>query len=309
MITDTRRLEEQALKLSIVGAAGMAILGIVFAFLTRSEAIMLDGLFSLIGFAMGWFSLQVSRRVIQPDDEVFQFGYASLEPLVNTIKGLLMAFLGVFALYSAVQALLHGGRPIVSGYALMYAIFVAVVCFVIFVVQRRAATRTHSPLVEVDARGWLIDGLLTVAVCLAFGVVVFIEKTAWALYVPYADPLIVIGLVGGSAFLPVRIIRTNLRELLLAAPAPDFQRQVRDTLGAAIGDFPIANTVLRMVKVGRSFYLQVYVVVAPSHGATRLDELDTVRIRIMETLRQTFPDLGIDVLFTREPQLVRPVLT
>ena len=26
-------------------------------------------------------------------------------------------------------------------------------------------------------------------------------------------------------------------------------------------------------------------------------------------LRQTFPDLGIDVLFTREPQLVRPVLT
>ena len=50
---ENNRLEQNALKLSIVGAAVMAALGMFFAVLTRSEAIMLDGLFSLIAFAMG----------------------------------------------------------------------------------------------------------------------------------------------------------------------------------------------------------------------------------------------------------------
>ena len=71
-MTQNQDLERRALKLSIVGAAVMAGLGIGFAFLTRSEAILLDGFFSLINFAMGILSLKVARMVSQPDDERFQ---------------------------------------------------------------------------------------------------------------------------------------------------------------------------------------------------------------------------------------------
>ena len=74
---ENKRLEQNALKLSIVGAAVMAALGMFFAVLTRSEAIMLDGLFSLIAFAMGIVVLKVARLVERGDDEYFQFGYAS----------------------------------------------------------------------------------------------------------------------------------------------------------------------------------------------------------------------------------------
>ena len=216
----------------------MALLGILFAVLSRSDAIMLDGLFSLIGFAMGFVTLKVARLVHQPDDPQFQFGYASFEPFVNLAKGLIIVFLAIFALYSAVDALTHGGRPIASGYALFYAVVGAAGCFIIASIQRRTAAKTGSPLVETDAKSWLIDGLLTSGVCVAFLIVMLIERSKWAVYTPYADPVIVIALVACAAPLPFTIIRENLSQLLLGAPEPKFQIKVRARLEAATEGLP-----------------------------------------------------------------------
>ncbi len=297
-MTKNQDLERRALKLSIVGAAVMAALGIGFAFLTRSEAILLDGFFSLINFAMGFLSLKVARMVSQPDDERFQFGYASFEPFVNLGKGLIMGFLSLFALYSAVDSLFHGGRPIASGWALTYAVFVMAGCFLIAWGQRRAAKKSGSPLVEVDAKGWVLDGLITSAVFVAFLILVLIEKTAWSVYTPYADPLIVILLVIFSAPIPIAIVRDNIKELLLAAPDQDLQERIRDKLEAATRDLPLDKTVIRMVKVGRHTYLHVYMVVAESDRGASINDTDDVRERIITELASAFPGLGIDVIFT-----------
>jgi cation diffusion facilitator family transporter len=305
-MTDSSTLEQQALKLSIVGALGMAALGILFAALTGSEAVLLDGLFSLIAFAMGIFSLKVARLITKPDDEKFQLGYANFEPLVNTSKGLIMCFLCVYALYSAVVALFHGGRPISSGYALAYAVVAAVGCFAIALRQRKVSEKTHSPLVEVEAKGWLVDGLLSSAVCAAFIILLLIEKTSWSIYTPYADPLIVIVLVVLAAPIPVTILRQNLRELLLAAPEPDFQKKVRSKLKTATEGLPLETTILRMVKVGRSFYLQVYLVVSESHKTAAIEELDEVRGRITHAVRQVSPQVTIDVTFTLDAKWAQP---
>jgi predicted Co/Zn/Cd cation transporter (cation efflux family) len=102
--------EQTSLKLSAIGSLFMGILGIVFALFTHSEAILLDGFFSLIGFIMGLLTLKVARLVIQPDDEKFQFGYAFFEPFFNAIRGLVILLVCGFAVTSAVIAILHGGR-------------------------------------------------------------------------------------------------------------------------------------------------------------------------------------------------------
>ena len=83
---DKNKTEQTALKWSAYRQSFMGILGIVFALLTRSEAILLDGFFSFIGFVMGLLTLRVARLVLQPDDEKFQFGYAFFEPFFNTIQ-------------------------------------------------------------------------------------------------------------------------------------------------------------------------------------------------------------------------------
>ena len=61
----------------------------------------------------------------QPDNEYFPFGYGSFEPLINLSKGLLIAGLSLFALVSAINALLHGGRTLNPGFGITYAAIAA----------------------------------------------------------------------------------------------------------------------------------------------------------------------------------------
>ena len=121
--------ERRALWMSVVGALIFAGLGFGFSILTDSEAILLDGFFSLIGFFMGL----LSRRVL----------YAGI------------ATLGCFALAG---------------------------------VQLRVAKTTGSQLVAVDAKSWLIDGLMSLVVAIAFGVAFWLSSTGLAHLVPYVDP-------------------------------------------------------------------------------------------------------------------------
>jgi predicted Co/Zn/Cd cation transporter (cation efflux family) len=63
----------------LISAAGNLVIGLVgifFAVLSRSQAIMLDALFNLTYFATGLFTLKVAKMVQLGDDEHFPVGYA-----------------------------------------------------------------------------------------------------------------------------------------------------------------------------------------------------------------------------------------
>ncbi len=85
---NSRKLERWTLLLSAAGALFIAALGIGFFLLTHSEAIILDGLYSMVGFVMALTAIRVSKLVYEPSNIHFQFGYAGFGPLFNEVKGL-----------------------------------------------------------------------------------------------------------------------------------------------------------------------------------------------------------------------------
>ena len=276
----------------------MAALGIVFGLLTRSYAIMLDGFFSLVGFAMAVVTIRVAWLVQQPPDEHFHFGYAQFEPFLNTVKGLLMLGVSGFAVAGAVDALLHGGRDLNAALAVVYAIIALSGCFVVAGIQRRAARRTGSPLLEVDYRNWLIDGILSGVVALVFVAALILGRTDWAHVVPYIDPALVIVVVLAIIAVPIGIIRDGAREILGFAPARAIQDDVRGRVEGAIGDVPVKATHVSMMKIGRFFYILNQIVVSPEFRPSRVAELDEVRERIARAMDGFEPKPIIDTVFT-----------
>jgi len=295
--------ERRGLWLSIVGALGMAALGIGFAILTSSDAVLLDGLFSLIGFAIGLVSLQVATLIRRPDDESYHFGYAAYEPMLNLSKGLLMAFVSVFALVSAVQVVVDGGHPIEVGWAVVYAGAAAIGCFAIAVSQRRLARRTGSPLLEVDYKNWFIDGLLSVAVGIAFVITLFLRDSRHADLLPYADPMVVIVLVVLSLPIPLKIIRDNWHQLLGRAPDETLQRRAREAVLKSFGGGKACDPRIRMQQIGRFTYLQIYVLCLDD-TATDVERMDACRRSVHDALAGEFDNLALDVVFTRDPRWV-----
>jgi len=292
--------EEKALKLSAGGALFMAALGIVFGLLTQSDAIMLDGFFSLVGFAMAVVTIRVAWLVQQPPDEHFHFGYAQFEPFLNTVKGLLMLGVSGFAVASAVDALMHGGRDLNPGLAVIYAVIAVSGCLLIAGVQKRAARRTGSPLLEVDARNWMIDGVLSGVVALVFVAALILSGTGWAHIVPYIDPVLVLVVVFAIIGVPLKIIKDGTREILGFAPAPEVQEDVRGRVEGALEGVPVTALHVSMMKVGRFFYILNQIVVSPEFRSGRVSELDSVRQRIASAMKGFEPKPIVDTVFTED---------
>jgi cation diffusion facilitator family transporter len=300
-MTTGEAAERRGLWLSILGALGMAVLGIGFALLTSSDAVLLDGIFSLIGFAIGLVTLQVARLVRRPDDATYHFGYAAYEPVLNLAKGLLMAFVSIFALVTAIQVAMSGGRSIEIGWAVVYTAVAGVGCFAIALAERRLARQTGSPLLSVDVKNWYIDGLLSVAVGVAFVVALFLRETRYAGLLPYVDPVVVIVLVGLTLPIPARIIRENWHQLLGRAPDERLQRRAREAVLKAFGGENSCNPRIRMQQIGRFTYLQIYVL-CNAEIATDVERMDKCRRSVHDELHSEFDNLALDVIFTRDPR-------
>jgi cation diffusion facilitator family transporter len=297
--------ERRGLLLSVWGAVGMAALGLVFFLLTHSQAVLLDGAFSLIGAAIGLVAVRVSTLVRRPDDEHFHFGYAAYEPMMNLSKGLLIGVVSLFALVVAVDALLSGGRQVNGSIAVVYALVAMVGCLAISFAQRRLARRTESPLLEVDSKNWLIDGLMSGAVAAAFLVVVLLEGTSWAWFMPYADPVVVIALALLSLPIPLGIIRANWGQLLGRAPAPEIQREATARVQEALAGLDGITPRLRLLETGRMYYLQIYLVLDSVTDLPGLEDMDRIRKRVYDSVMRDEPEVGLDVIFTTDLQWFR----
>ena len=290
--------EQNALKLSLVGNSVIAAMGIGFFLWTDSEAILLDGFFALISFVMALLSLKVVRLIRQPDDDRFQFGYANFEPALNTIKGLITLIVAGFALASAIDAILDGGRELKLGIAIIYSVVTVGLSLTVVVLLRRAIKHTPSPLLEVEARNWLLGGTLSFGVGVAFLTAVLLQGTRWEHAIPYVDPVLVMVLVLAMAWVPLRTVVESIGDLLMMAPTLQVQRTIRDRCAAALRANGLTNTRMRMVKSGRTLYVLAHVIVPETFRVERIAELDAIRERIDDSIGTDVPHLTVTTVFT-----------
>ena len=295
--------EKLALRLSAVGYLVMAALGIVFAIGAGSDAILLSGLFSLISFVMGLLSLRVAELVEIPGDERFLFGYAFFEPFLNAIKGLIIIIVCGISVVSAVMALVSGGRVLDPGWGMVYAAIATVGCFAVALIQRRVARRVESPLVEVDARNWTLDGFVNLGVGAAFLIAVGMGNTRWVYLVPYVDPALLLILVLVLVWIPARTVKDSVAELLQVAPTPEMQAEVRGRVDRSLAGVDLRACHVRMVKIGRFFYVLTRLVVGPDFRVNQVKELDDIRRRLATDLDGVHPRLVLDTVFTEDESL------
>ena len=298
------RTERTALRFSAWGNIFFAALGLGFGLTTGSEAILLDGFFSLIAFVMSLLTIRVAALVVKGEDELFHFGYYSFEPLLNTVKGLLILGLCAVALVSAIGALFRGGREISLGWAVVYSIVAMIGALILAVIQTRAAKKTGSPLLDVDARNWRIDGILSSAVLLAFLGAMLLEKSQWSHLMPYVDPVLVTLLILFVIPEPVRIVLDGIGELLYISPVPEVQEEVKQRFHELIAEYSFEKSHLRMVRVGRISYLQAYIVVPNDFEVGSVERLDEIRRHISAGIKELHPSWSVEIFFVADESLM-----
>ena len=276
--------ELSAIRLSALGNAFFGVLGTAFGLWLDSAAILLDGIFNWISFGMALVSIRVARLLHRPGSDLFPFGYAAFEPMINTVKAMLVLGVSVFAFWGALGTLLDGGRELAAGWAVVYAAVAVAGCLTIAAVQSRVAKQTGSPLVAVDSKNWFINGAISSAVGVAFLLAMFLKGSS---IVPYIDSALVLLLVVLTIPVPVRMALDGIGDLLAVRPPDDVMEKISAEFRKLAGDeFRIARVSAN--RLGRTLIL---VADAEVDGSRPIAELDALRTEIVARLRESFPHL------------------
>lgn len=298
-MSNTVRIEQRSLKLSMFGTLFFVLLGLGFAVLTNSSAILFDGIYSLIVFSISLLTLRVARLSKRPDDETFNFGYKQLEPMLNMFKSLFVIAACLFAAISAAGRLGEGGKEMDYAMALIYGILSCIGCFAVGIYLKKAGRESKSSLVRLDAAAWFVDGMLSASVMIGFAIAIFLETSQWASWAPYVDPLLVLVLTILALPVPAKFLLESLREALNMAPEKSIVDTLDSQLRASLEQVAMDDLWMRVLKHGNSIYLLTHVLVGEGFGKKDVFELDAIRSNSLNYLCQQNPDadLDMDMLF------------
>ncbi|MGF1643750.1 MAG: cation diffusion facilitator family transporter [Thiotrichales bacterium] len=299
----TAQLEQRALKLSLAGTVVMAVFGIGFGLYLNADAILLDGFFSFLSMGMTGLSLFTSYLIQRPEDRRFQFGYAHLEPLMNSVNGIVILAVCSYSFVSGISGLLSGGNRIPFNLALYYAVPITALCVVLYLYETWMARRLNSELLRVDSREWLVDSILTATLTLGFLLGWYLETTRFAHYVPLLDPVLVIVLSSVAMVIPYRVLKRNVGEVLGVAP-PEMARVIRRTVGQTLAPYRVRMVNTHVAKLGRRYDIEINVLIdeaSPLFNAN-LEALDAVRDELSVALNMDPADHWISISFTQDPE-------
>ncbi len=273
-----------------------AAAAISIALLTDSQTMLLDGMYSVIDILISFLSIYVVKKIHQPPNERYHYGYAKFESFMTSIDGFLILGLCATTMVTATQDILHPDPVNHVGVIVIFAFVSIFIGFGMGIFMRRAGVKWRSEVLHADSQIWIIEGCVSAGICIAFSADFIMERTpGWQQYTPYVDPLTCIVIALSFLAKPIKIIRDSFRDMVDACPSKEVHEKVLATCGECCQQFDlIAVQWFRMRKAGRRLFLTICFT-APDDRLVK----DTGRIKreITRKLKDAEPELDVCVVF------------
>lgn len=302
------RLEQRVLISSVLATMAISGFALLFGILTGSFSILFDGFYALIDAAMAAVGLKVAqlilRDVLQRDEGLpgrvrYQYGFWHLEPLVLLLNSTLLTLATGYALISAVMLLFEGGTDPSFEWAIVYAAIVVAICFGMAWRQRRINRRLESGFVALDAKSWLMSGLITLALLVGFAIGLALQGTRLAWLQPYVDPWILALICLVVLPLPFSDLRAALAGVLQAAPT-DLHDHVTAVARAANARHGMLEAYTYAARVGRATLIEIHFLTPPGWPITSIAALDAIRQEVSDGLGDEGPNRWLTISFTED---------
>jgi len=284
------RQERRGLVVGIAGNLVGAVSGIGMYLHSRSDALLLDGLYTGVLAASALVALQVSRSALAPRNRAYPFGASGQEPLYMLFQALVMIGMVVFAGVGAAGKLVtlaNGGTaPDVELSGLNWYFSAMVLLNLALWWQYRRSWQQgggSSELLLSNGNTSLFDAAISAATGIALVGSPLLLATPLAFVAPMADSLIV--LVLSALFLPAPLqeLRKAIAESAGVSVEPALQQRCRQAVAIDLERQGCTLLELAMIKLGRSYTVVAYVNPA---GALRSHEVDQRRQGLALTMQE-----------------------
>jgi cation diffusion facilitator family transporter len=294
---DTRP-EQNALKLSIRVTLLIGVAGVLSGLLTRSQAIIFDGIYSFVDVLITLLSLIISQLIAREGSRRFQYGYFHLEPLVTTIGGAILSIACIYAGVTAVSNIMSGGHTVSYGKAAVWASVVSLCGSGMYVYIDKRSRELHSSLLALDARSWLVTAALSVALLAGFILAALLNRTSLQAWVPYLDPIMLLLIAVAVLPVPLTTVVRAMREVLQVAP-DELDRKVKAAMDEITAQQGFLDYASHVAKIGRTLFVEIHVLVQPG-SRINVETSDDIRKLLASRIRTAGPQLWLVLDFTAD---------
>ena len=273
------------------------VLGIVLALLARSSSMLFDGMYSFIQSMFILLSGAVVRLIGREDDERFHFGYSAFEPFYIMLRTLSLIIMDTVLLINAVKAIAKGGYEVEASIVLAFTAFSVVVCAIVCAVLYRKADEMGSPTLRTEARSWLNDTLLSVAVLVSFMIMAILKKCGVTAAAMYIDPAVTLLF---AVFLLPGVVKQMLHaigDLLDAAPAAEDQERLERIVSEFGKEHGFRDWNIYSARHGRVISSMIYII--PEKDMT-VSEADVLRKALLKRIHTAWSWSDTDIVFSMD---------
>lgn len=295
--------EQRLLAISMATTIVLALTSIGFGLWLGSKSVTFDGFYDLIDAAMTGVALLVVRLIARGDDRRFQYGYWHLEPMLALLNGLLLSFACIYALIDGLNGLLTGGRDVQFGLGALFAGASSALNFGMFAYVRRSARNLSSQMLDVDARSWLMGGVLSAGLCLSFVVGGALIASGATQLAPYVDPMILVVVALCLAPFPAITLWRAGHDILMIAPT-ELDQRAQELAARIAKKYGFSDFSSHVVRSGRQKFIEIGFV-APSGDTTMsFEQLDAIRHEIAAAMGGLNPGYWLTVDFTADERWI-----
>ena len=292
------KLENKILKISMVGALFFALFGIAWGWTVQSEMIIFDGLYSFISLALTMLSLYINNFMAKKELDKYPFGKYILEPLVISLKSLIIGGMCLYSLIGAIQDIVNGGNSVEYGSALIYSIVSVVGCGGVYIFMKKKGEKISSEMVKVEASQWLMDTLLSIGVLVGFVIAMILRNTRFAWLNVYIDPMMVIMISVVFIKMPIQSFINSFKEILCVKANDEINDDIYFIVKEIEKEYKFEDSISRVSKIGGELRIEIDFIYNEESKLKDLDQMDCVREKVYDAIKHIDYNKWLNVSFT-----------
>jgi len=293
-VSDEREL--LILKVSTVLTIIYGIVGVTIAIMCDSMTLMLDGLYGIADIIVSLLAIAVVRKVHLPPNDKYHFGYAKYEPFMTAVDGILIVTICAATIFSSIQDIIHPDPIKNIHLAVIYSFVSVFICIGFGIYMKQVGKRCHSAILPADAQLWIIEGVISLGVFVAFGISEYISVTYWKGYANYVDPAMCIVLAIFLLAKPISIIRDSFYDLVDASPHKNYKDDIMRIVRMCAEKYNLKGVKsVKLRKAGRQLFVVVHYLADKS---LLLNHTEVVKHYLIEKVVSAYPEVDVTVLFS-----------
>lgn len=290
--------ELNLMRMSLALSVVYACVSLPIAVLCDSMTVLLDALYCVADVIISLFAIYTVRRLGEPPNERYHFGYAKYEPVQTTLNGVLITALCVAAIIGSIQDIVHHDPVARLSLAIVYAVCGTFICTGFGLFMRVAGRRLGSSILAANGELWIIDGLLDLCVSVAFTAVALLKGTAADPYLNYVDPVLCIILSLILVRKPLSILRNSFMDIVDASPGVETRQRIDELLADYLARHHVRATKhVRIRKAGRKLFVHIDLLAG---GHRPLREITAIRREIEQGIAASLSGAEVSVAFEEQ---------